>query len=79
MQLMAEDFNANQPYQHVIPCLADSQRFFFDPELRATVRQRESLTEKLVLVFPGNTGRWHYLEPTPEDRSTEKLLELPMD
>jgi len=63
-QLMIEQFGADGEQTHIIPCLADSHRFLFDPELRETVRRRESLTDKLVLVFPGSTGRWHYLEPT---------------
>ena len=45
-------------------CLADEERFRFDPALREEVRRREGLTNQEVLIFPGSVGLWHHIDAT---------------
>ncbi len=44
----------------VIPCTADHRKFYFNPDIRAEMRNKLGLNNRFVLVFPGGVGYWHY-------------------
>ena len=58
------ELGARPEMVRVVPCLANDALFRPDPARRKEVRRREGLTGRSVVVFPGATGRWHYLPET---------------
>lgn len=44
----------------VIPCVADTGKFFVDENERRTTREALGLERRFVMVYPGRFGRWHY-------------------
>jgi glycosyltransferase involved in cell wall biosynthesis len=48
----------------VVPCVADSEKFYLDEDERRRVRRELGLENRFVVVFPGRFGHWHYTEET---------------
>lgn len=61
---LVRDLGADPAKIRVVPCLASDETFRYDPALRAEVRRREGLEGRRVVVYPGATGKWHYLPET---------------
>jgi len=61
-ELLISQHGADPQRIDVFHCLADGERFRVDPALRAKVREREGLTDKEVLIFPGSVGLWHHID-----------------
>jgi hypothetical protein len=63
-ELLVDQHGCEEERLRVFPCLADQTRFRWDPARREEMRVREGFEGKKVVVFPGSTGRWHYLDAT---------------
>jgi glycosyltransferase involved in cell wall biosynthesis len=55
-------YKANKKNIDVIPCLADHNKFYFDPAIREKLRADLGITEKFVFVYPRGIGYWHYTD-----------------
>ena len=61
---LVDDLGADPRLIRVVPCLASDETFRHDPALREEIRRREGFGDRRVIVFPGATGKWHYLPET---------------
>jgi hypothetical protein len=46
----------------IIPCLADSRKFYYNEEERKTLRSELGVNDKYVFIYTGGTGEWHYTD-----------------
>lgn len=66
-QKIVDDYKVDEKKISTLPCLADSELFYFDQITRDTQRIKLNISENFVITYAGSLGPWHF---------TDKMFEV---